>query len=145
MFKRLLRRIDGTSVEVDTQVLDLLRVSALPLHEAILNAFAEEGFVCGSAELVDQRLPEVDQLFDFHQSFLLTALAPTRGLGDLEVTVLTNAVGCEIFVRSAAPERRYWDDRGPARRFIAAHHDVERIDWLAEVRRWIDEVALLAR
>ncbi|WP_179278976.1 hypothetical protein [Actinomadura mexicana] len=37
--------------------------------------------------------------------------------------------------RRAAP--RYWRHKPPARRFVAAHHDVDQVDWSAEVRRWI--------
>jgi sporulation-control protein len=98
------------------------------------------------SQLVGERVPDADQLFDFHQSFTLASRGRTvDGPGDLEVTFLTNAVGSEVFVRPASPWARYWDDKAPARRFIVAHRNVNRVDWLTEIRRWINEVALPAR
>ncbi|WP_285624447.1 hypothetical protein [Actinoallomurus iriomotensis] len=45
-----------------------------------------------------------------------------------------------MFVRPAAPEGRYWNDKPPARRFVAAHHDLDRVDRSAEIQRWIREL-----
>lgn len=119
---------------------DLVHVSSLPLHEAIMDAFAAAGWTLQSSRLLGERVPSADQIFDFHQSFALTDRRSAVGAaGDLEVVFLTNAVGCEVFVRPGAPEARYWGDKPPARGFVAAHHDLDRVDWPAEVRRWIDE------
>ena len=141
----------GPVVELQTLIDDegvdqgLLHVSSLPLHEAVTDAFATAGFTFQSTRLVNERVPDADTHFDFHQPFRFADRgAAAGGRDDLEVTFLTNAVGCEVLVRPAEPEGRYWDERAPARRFIAAHHDVDRVDWLTEVRRWIDEVALRA-
>ncbi|WP_433179182.1 sporulation protein [Actinoallomurus sp. CA-150999] len=121
---------------------DLIHVSSLPLHEAIMDAFAAAGWTFHTSRLVGERVPVADQIFDFHQSFTLTDRgSAVGGPGDLEVAFLTNAVGSEVFVRPAAPESRYWNDKPPARRFIAAHHDLDRVDWPAEIRRWIGEAA----
>ncbi|GLY76264.1 hypothetical protein Airi01_045310 [Actinoallomurus iriomotensis] len=120
---------------------DLIHVAALPLHETIMDAFAAAGWTFPSSRLVGERVPAADQIFDFHQSFTLAERGPTGGgPGDLEVVFLTNAVGCEVFVRSAAPEGRYWNDKPPARRFVAAHHDLDRVDRSAEIQRWIREI-----
>lgn len=119
---------------------DLLHVSSLPLHEAIMDAFALSGWTFQSSRLAGERVPAADQIFDFHQSFILAERSPAAGGPDqLEVVFLTNAVGCEVFVRPAAPEGRYWNDLPAARRFIAAHHDLDRVDWSAEIRRWLSE------
>ncbi|GLY86934.1 sporulation protein [Actinoallomurus iriomotensis] len=120
---------------------DLVHVAALPLHETIMDAFAAAGWTFQSSRLVGERVPAADQIFDFHQSFTLADRGPAGGgPGDLEVVFLTNAVGCEVFVRRSTPEGRYWSDRPSARRFVAAHHDLDRVDWSAEIQRWIREV-----
>ncbi|GGT74705.1 hypothetical protein GCM10010177_35890 [Actinomadura citrea] len=136
---RLRTALDDEDSEGDADH-DLIHVSSLPLHEAIMDAFAVAGWTLQSSRLVGERVPPTDQIFDFHQSYTLTDRRSTAdGPGDLEVTFLTNAVGCEVFVRPAAPETRYWSDKPPARRFVAAHHDLDQVDWPAEARRWIGE------
>ncbi|MEU1469952.1 sporulation protein [Streptomyces sp. NPDC005761] len=130
---------DGT--EVDN---DLLHISALPLHEAVLDAFAEEGYYCDFAHVVDSYLPNVEQHRGFHQSFVLTDRSPGgRRLEQLEVAFHMNVVGALVHVRRAAPDERDWEGSPPVRRFAAAHHEVGDVDWRPRVRKVLDELALL--
>ncbi|MEV3923933.1 sporulation protein [Actinomadura coerulea] len=138
---RLLTTLDDEDSEGGGAGHDLIHVSSLPLHEAIMSAFAAAGWTLQSSRLVGERVPQADQIFDFHQSFTLTDRRSAVGApGDLEVVLLTNAVGCEVFVRPAAPEARYWADKPPAHRRVAAHHDLERVDWPTEISHWIDSL-----
>jgi sporulation-control protein len=130
---------EGRDVDVD-----LLHVSAPPLHEAVLDAFAEEGYLCDSAYVVDGDVPDTEQRLGIHQTFLLTGHAPGPGRPEgLEVTFQTNAVGALVHVRRAASDAGYWEDKPPARRFPAAHHEVGHADWRTQVRRTLDELVLL--
>ncbi|MGI5459293.1 sporulation protein [Streptomyces sp. CA-249302] len=131
----------GQGADVDD---DLLHVSALPLHEAVLDAFAEEGYLCDSAFVVEGDLPDAEQHLGVHQTFLLTGHGPGQGRPEqLEVTFQTNAVGAMVHVRRAAPHERYWDDKPATRRFPAAHHEVGQVDWRPRVRKVLDELVLI--
>lgn len=57
---------------------DLLHVSALPLHEAVLDAFAEEGYLCDSALVLEGHVRDTEQRLGIHQTFPLTGHAPDR-------------------------------------------------------------------
>ncbi|WP_225823753.1 sporulation protein [Streptomyces naphthomycinicus] len=130
---------DGT--EVDN---DLLHMSALPLQEAVLDAFAEEGYYCDSAYVVDSYIPGVEQHRGFYQTFVLTDRSPgPRRPEQLEVVFHTNVVGALVHVRRAAPEVRSWDKKPPVRRFAAAHHEVGHVDWRPRVRKVLEELVLL--
>lgn len=130
---------DGTAVDTD-----LLHVSAPPLHEAVLDAFAEEGYYCGSAYVVDSYVPNTEQHRGYYQSFVLADHASGPGRPEqLEVVFQTNVVGALIHVRRAAPDVRDWTSKPPARRFTAAHHEVGTVDWGPRVRKVLSELALL--
>ncbi len=122
---------------------DLLHVSPLPLHEAILDAFAGHGYTCEAGRLVEEWIPDVDQPYDFYQLLDLRDRT-TDGAGtDLELVFLTNAVGCEILLRRAGHGVRYWDEKPPAGRFVAAHHDLDSTDWNRRVGDWLGRVKAL--
>ncbi|WP_197287533.1 sporulation protein [Streptomyces apocyni] len=130
---------DGT--EMDN---DLLHISALPLHEAVLDAFVEEGYHCDSANVIDSYVPNMEQHWGFYQNFYLTNRSAGPGQPEqLEVVFHMNAVGALVHVRRAVPSVRDWDSKPPGRRFPAAHHEVGHVDWRPQVRKALDELALL--
>ncbi|WP_406170623.1 sporulation protein [Streptomyces canus] len=132
---RITRGDGDDGIEVDD---DLLHVSALPLHGALLDLFAEEGYLCDAAEVVEGDVPGTEQRLGIIQTFLLTGHVPGPDRPDaLEVTFQTNAVGAMVHVRRAAPDERYWEDKPPARRFPAAHHEVGTVDWRPQVREML--------
>ncbi|MCX0244728.1 sporulation protein [Streptomyces drozdowiczii] len=120
---------------------DLVHVAALPLHEAVFDAFAAEGYLCDACEVTDDRIPTVEYGLYLTQTF---QLADRVGTGDrpsrLELSFVTNRVGCEIYLRRAAPAQDDWEDKPPAGSWVAAHHDIGRVDFAAEARTWIDLV-----
>ncbi|MGQ4487149.1 sporulation protein [Streptomyces sp. SAS_281] len=135
----------GTKVRVgDDEAVgdhDLVHVAALPLHEAVFDAFAAEGYLCDACEVTDGQIPTVDYGLYLTQTFLL---ADRVGTGDrpsqLELSFVTNRVGCEVYLRRAAPAQDDWEDKPPAGSWVAAHHDIGRVDFAAEARTWIDLV-----
>ncbi|MFB7369709.1 sporulation protein [Streptomyces sp. NPDC056222] len=123
---------------------DLVHISALPLHETVLDSFAAEGYVCKGSRIVTANIPRTEYHVYRRQSLLLVDRSPGHERPrELELNFHTNAVGCEIFLRKAAVHEEYWKSKPPALRFVAAHHEVGRVDFGAEIRRWIGEVALL--
>lgn len=109
-----------------------------------MDAFAEEGYFCDSAYVVDSYVPNTEQHRGFYQGFVLTDRAPGAGRPEqLEVVFQTNVVGALIHVRRAALDERDWEDKPPARRFTAAHHEVGQTDWHPRIRKTLGELALL--
>ncbi|MGP2435671.1 sporulation protein [Streptomyces sp. JW3] len=133
-------RVDDSALRTGSDH-DLLHVSPLPLHEALLDAFAGHGYTCEAGRLVNEWIPDVDQPFVFYQSLELRDRTTDRIGTDLELVLLTNAVGCEILLRRAGHGVLPWREKPPARRFLAAHHDLERTDWSRLVRDWLRQVA----
>ncbi|MFG2670401.1 hypothetical protein [Streptomyces sp. NPDC048445] len=65
----------------------------------------------------------------------------TDGIGtDLELVLVTNAVGCEVLLRRSGHGIQSWDEKPPAERFIVAHHDLDRTDWNRLVGDWLRRV-----
>ncbi|WFB05682.1 sporulation protein [Streptomyces sp. LX-29] len=126
---------------------DPLRIGATPLHEAVLDAFAAAGYSHGAAQIDDgETIPRTERHLYMRQSFRLVDTLAVTGPDrpqNLEMNFHTNAVGCEFFVRKAALFQKTWSEKPPYLRYVAAHHEVGRLDFEAEVRRWIEEVAAL--
>lgn len=119
---------------------DLLHVSPLPLHEAVLDAFAGHGYTCEAGRLVEEWIPDVDQPYDFYQVLELRDRA-AGGVGtDLELVLLTSAVGCEVLLRRSGHGVRSWEEKPPVSRFVVAHHDLDRTDWNWLVGDWLGSV-----
>ncbi|MFY4719255.1 sporulation protein [Streptomyces sp. LaBMicrA B280] len=138
---RLRREWGDDGIEIDN---DLLHISALPLHEAVLDAFAEEGYYCDSSHIADDSIPGAEQHHYHHQCFVLTDRAPGPGRPDqLEVVFQTNVVGALVHVRRAAPDVHGWNRKPPARHFPAAHHEVGHVGWHPRIRKVLEELALL--
>lgn len=141
----------GLSTEVETKNgakgqtdHDLVHVAALPLHEAVIDAFAVEGYLCDTARIDDASIPRTESHLYLRQSFLLVDRLGRDGRPrELELTFFTNSVGCEIYLRKAALKTEDWRDKPPALRYVAAHHDVGRVDFAGEARQWISDVSLL--
>ncbi|MFF2776541.1 sporulation protein [Streptomyces sp. NPDC058052] len=130
----------GTKAQTD---MDPVLVETLPLHEAVLDAFAAGGYAVDGARVHSSAVPDVERHLYTWQGFRL--LRAEGDLAQLELTFHTNAVGSEIFLRRLADTSKYWEDKPPALRYVAAHHEVGVRDFAADVRQWLDEAAVLER
>ncbi|MFE5944538.1 sporulation protein [Streptomyces sp. NPDC056480] len=131
---------EGVKAQTDD---DPVYIGALPLHEAVLDAFAAEGYALRTSRIHSGNIPRTEYHVYRAQGLLLVDERSGQDRPEkLELHFHTNAVGCEIFLRKAKLDERYWKDKPPARRFVAAHHEVGRVDFGEAVRRWIDEVGL---
>ncbi|MFF3840032.1 sporulation protein [Streptomyces sp. NPDC001930] len=120
---------------------DPVHIGALPLHEAVLDAFAAEGYALRTSRLHTGSIPRTEYHVYRTQGFLLVdERSPGDRPKELELHFHMNAVGAEIFLREAALREQSWQHKPPARRFTAAHHEVGRVDFGEAVRRWIGEV-----
>ncbi|MEU3602212.1 sporulation protein [Streptomyces sp. NPDC006798] len=130
---------DGTDVDND-----LLHVSALPLHEVVMDAFAEQGYFCDQSHVMDSYIPDVEMHRGYYQTFVLACRAPETDRPELlEVVFLTNQVGAMAHVRRADLNKRDWREKPPVRRFPVAHHEVGHADLGVRVRKALDEIALM--
>ncbi|WP_405856367.1 sporulation protein [Streptomyces sp. NBC_00090] len=131
---------EGIKAQTDD---DLVRITTTPLHEAVFDAFAAEGYALETSRVVTGTIPDTEYHVYLVQGFLLVDRSDGEGRPrELELTFRANPVGCEIYLRKAAFREKYWEKKPPALRYVAAHHDLGRVDFAEEVRRWISEVAL---
>ncbi len=147
----------GVSIGVRTEVeavgvkaatdLDPVRVETLPLHEAVLDAFAAEGYAFESSRVYENSIAPAEYHLYMWQGFRLTDRREEEGRPrQLELTFHTNAVGCEIFLRRFHPRSGgYWGDKPKPLRFVAAHHEVGSRDFGADVRQWLEGAAALKK
>ncbi|GHG11495.1 sporulation protein [Streptomyces zaomyceticus] len=133
---------EGVKAQTDD---DLVHITALPLHEAVLDAFASEGYALRGSRIHNESIPRTEYHVYRTQGLLLVDERSGQNRPEeLELHFHTNAVGSEIFLREAKLDERYWRNKPPARRFVAAHHEAGRVDFGAEVLRWIGEVGASA-
>ncbi|WP_329281625.1 sporulation protein [Streptomyces sp. NBC_00691] len=129
---------EGVKAQTDD---DPVHITALPLHEAVLDAFAAEGYALRTSRVHSGNIPRTEYHVYRAQGLLLVDERPGGNRPEeLELHFHTNAVGCEIFLREAKLDERYWTKKPPARRFVAAHHEVGHVDFTEAVRRWTGEV-----
>ncbi|MEV7617161.1 sporulation protein [Streptomyces sp. NPDC089799] len=128
--------IEGDKAQRDY---DPVHITTLPLHEAVLDGFGAAGYGCDLTAVHKSPVPDVEQHLYLRQVFLLDGPRP------LELTFHTNAVGSEIFLREADRRHTSWQDKPPALRFVAAHHEVGRVAFTEEVRRWISGLDALGQ
>ncbi|MFJ5707740.1 sporulation protein [Streptomyces sp. NPDC093105] len=145
----------GVSIGVRTEVeaagvkaatdLDPVRVETLPLHEAVLDAFAAEGYAFDNSRVYESSLSHVEYHLYAWQGFRLVDRRGGEGRPPrVELTFHTNAVGCEIFLRRFQGDSgQYWDNKPKALRFVAAHHEVGSRDFGADARQWLESLARL--
>ncbi|NML49216.1 sporulation protein [Streptomyces sp. R302] len=145
----------GVSIGIRTEVeavgvkaatdLDPVRVETLPLHEAVLDAFAAEGYAFESSRVHENSIAPAEYHLYLWQGFRLVDRKGGEGRPpQLELVFHTNAVGSEIFLRRFRQSADgYWGDQPKALRFAAAHHEVGARDFDADARQWLEGLARL--
>ncbi|MEU2654130.1 sporulation protein [Streptomyces sp. NPDC007325] len=147
----------GVSIGVRTEVeavgvkaatdLDPVRVETLTLHEAVLDAFAAEGYAFESSRVHENAITPAEYHLYLWQGFRLVDERGGEGRPPrVELTFHTNAVGCEIFLRRFRQgSGGYWNDTPKTLRFVAAHHEVGSRDFGADARQWLADLAAVER
>lgn len=96
--------------------LDFLHIAAPPLYEAVLDAFAEEGYRVNGSQLIDEYIPDAEARRGLYQIFFVSD--PGRGadrFAELEIVFHQNAVGAMVYVRRAARSTFQWKEKPPVR------------------------------
>ncbi|WP_432160862.1 sporulation protein [Streptomyces sp. NRRL F-5630] len=118
--------------------LDPLVVSALPVQEAVLDAFGRLGWGFRSADLELGRIGGTGQRLPFYQEIELTpppALA--HAVNEVEVTFLASATGADVVLEADKRGGLLGGGHDALTRFTVAHADVPALDWASEVDGWI--------
>ena len=125
---------------VDKGDVDPVHVHPLPVQERILEAFGQLGFQFKAADLERGQLAGVHQTLPFYQEIEYFA-APqyAHGVNEVELTFVADEQGVDVvleFDRQGGLTTFGHDSYG---RHRVSHADADRLDWAAEVDRWVRE------
>ncbi|EFG65691.1 sporulation protein [Streptomyces sp. SPB074] len=118
--------------------LDPLVVTALPVQEAVLDAFGRLGWGFRSADLELGRIGGTGQRLPFYQEIELTpppVLA--HAVNEVEVTFLASESGAEVVLEADKRGGLTGGGHDALTRFTVAHADVPGLDWTSEVDGWV--------
>ncbi|MFE4536829.1 sporulation protein [Streptomyces scopuliridis] len=121
--------------------LDQLSVSPLPVQEAILEALGQLGWGFKSADLELGHINGTDQRLPFYQEIELTPPAHyAHALNEIEVTFLATPGGMDVVIEADKRGGLFSGGHDTVNRFTVSHHNVQHVDWNAEVDRWIKQL-----
>ncbi|MFD4372107.1 sporulation protein [Streptomyces sp. NPDC058486] len=138
--------VEAVGVKAQTD-LDPVRVETLPLHDAVLDAFAAQGYVFESSRVYENSLSDAEYHLYLWQGFTLADRQGGEGRPPrVELTFHTNAVGSEIFLRRHRQTGDgYWNSKPKPLRFVAAHHEADTRDFTPEAHQWLTDLATMKR
>ncbi|MFE2053544.1 sporulation protein [Streptomyces sp. NPDC059459] len=124
----------------DSGDLDQLTVTALPVQEAVLEAFGQLGFGFKSADLEHGHIGGTDQQLPFYQEIELIP-APQYGhqVNEIELTFLAGPDGIEVILEADKRGELLSSGHDAVARFTIGHHDIR--DWATEVDGWVRQLA----
>ncbi|MFE2495612.1 sporulation protein [Streptomyces scopuliridis] len=121
--------------------LDQLSVSPLPVQEAVLEALGQLGWGFKSADLELGHINGTGQRLPFYQEIELTPPAHyAHALNEIEVTFLATAGGMDVVIEADKRGGLFSGGHDTVNRFTVSHHNVQHVDWNAEVDRWIKQL-----
>ncbi|MFK4092279.1 sporulation protein [Streptomyces anthocyanicus] len=119
--------------------LDQLTVTALPVQEAVLEAFGQLGFGFGSADLEYGHIGGTGQQLPFYQEIeLVPAPQYADRLNEIELTFLAGPGGLEVVLEADKRGGLLSSGHDAVTRFSVGHHDAR--DWAAEVEGWVRQL-----
>ncbi|MEU8520046.1 sporulation protein [Streptomyces sp. NBC_01216] len=131
----------GVAGARDKGDLDPLAVRPLPVQEAVLEALGRLGFGFRSADLELGHIRGTGQRLPFYQEIELTP-APqyAHQVNEIELTFLAGPGGLEVVLEADKRGGFLSEGHDVVTRFAVGHHDVEHLDWNAEVTGWIERL-----
>ncbi|WP_422770300.1 sporulation protein [Plantactinospora sp. WMMC1484] len=123
---------------VDKGDLDAVAVHPLPVHEKILEAFAQLGFQFKSADLERGHIYGVQQTLPFYQEIEFYA-APqyAHAIREVELTFVTNQHGVDVIIECDKRGGMFTSGHDTVGRYTAEHVGVEQVDWRQRVEGWL--------
>ncbi|TCB98505.1 SpoOM family protein [Micromonospora zingiberis] len=144
------QRLPGMSLGLRTEVairgavdkgdLDPVYVHPLPVQERILAAFGQLGFQFKGADLEHGQIAGAHQALPFYQEIEYFA-APqyAHEVSEVELTFLADEQGVDIVLEFDRPGGLFTAGHDSYGRYRVPHAEADRVDWAAEVDRWIRE------
>ncbi|AVT32783.1 MULTISPECIES: sporulation protein [unclassified Plantactinospora] len=123
---------------VDKGDLDAIAVHPLPVHEKILEAFAQLGFQFKSADLERGQIYGVQQTLPFYQEIEFFA-APqyAHAIREVELTFVTNQHGVDVIIECDKRGGMFSGGHDSVGRYTAEHAGVDQVDWRQRVEGWL--------
>ncbi|WP_214411761.1 sporulation protein [Sphaerisporangium fuscum] len=146
------RHLHGASVGVRTELsvakavdkgdLDPVSVAPLPSQEQVLEAFARLGFHFRSADLEAGHIHGVHQQLPFYQEIEFHPPGEWAGrVNEVELTFVASPGGLDVVLEADKRARLFSPGHDVVGRFQVTHEQAMRMDWAAEIGRWLDGVA----
>jgi len=123
---------------VDKGDLDPIAVHPLPVHEKILEAFAQLGFQFKTADLEQGHIYGVHQTLPFYQEIEFYA-APqyAYAIREVELTFVTNQQGVDVIIECDKRGGLFTGGHDTVGRYVAQHAEVDQVDWRQQVETWL--------
>ncbi|HTJ34047.1 MAG TPA: sporulation protein [Dactylosporangium sp.] len=122
--------------------LDPIAIEPLPIHQSILDAFAELGFRFKSADVEHGRIHGVQQQLPFFQEIEFWPPQQYAGrINEVELTFVTNPQGVEVILEFDKRSGMFQSGHDAYSRFGIAHAEATRADWPRLVDGWIREAS----
>jgi sporulation-control protein len=125
---------------VDKGDLDAVAVHPLPVHEKILEAFAQLGFQFKNADLERGHIYGVQQTLPFYQEIEFFA-APqyANAIREVELTFVTNQHGVDVIIECDKRGGLFSGGQDTVGRYTAEHAEVDQVDWRTRVEGWLGQ------
>ncbi|EEP74246.1 SpoOM family protein [Micromonospora sp. ATCC 39149] len=125
---------------VDKSDLDQVAVHPLPVHERILEAFAQLGFRFKGADLERGHILGVQQTLPFYQEIEFFA-APqyAQSVNEVELTFVTSQQGIDVILECGKRGGFLSAGHDVFGRYTVSHADADRVDWAQVVDGWLKE------
>ncbi|MER5964474.1 sporulation protein [Streptomyces sp. NPDC002057] len=121
--------------------LDPLAVRPLPAQEAVLDAFGRLGFGFRSADLELGHIQGTGQRLPFYQEIEVTPSPRyAHQVDEIEVTFLAGPAGMEVVLEADRRGGLLSEGHDSVSRHTVGHHDVDQVDWNAEVESWMRQL-----
>jgi sporulation-control protein len=124
----------------DKSDLDAVAIAPLPVHQAILDAFAELGFRYKHADVEHGRIHGVRQELPIYQEIEFWP-SPRYGgrVNEVELTFVTNPHGVEVVLEFDKRAGLFGGSNDVFSRFSIGHDQVGQANWTAVVDGWVRE------
>ncbi|KUP97764.1 sporulation protein [Thermobifida cellulosilytica] len=140
--------LPGTGVGLRTDVvidhapdkgdLDPVLIHPLPVQDRILEAFARLGFALKHTDLEHGHLAGTAQQFPFFQEIEFhPSPRYAHEINEVEVSFVADHEGVDVIIEFDRRGGLFTEGQDLYGRFRAAHADVDRVDWAAQVDGWI--------
>ncbi|MEV4760938.1 sporulation protein [Micromonospora sp. NPDC049559] len=125
---------------VDKGDLDQVNVHPLPVHERILDAFAQLGFQFKNADLERGHIRGVQQTLPFYQEIEYFASPQyAHSVREVELTFVTNQYAVDVILECDKRGGFFGGGHDSFGRYRVEHAEIDRIDWVRHVDGWLRE------